>query len=172
MLLGIALLGFTADASAQVYRCGNTYSDEPCKGGKEVDASPAVSDPQGPKTKLIYLCSNPKGQRYWTVEECRTRGWTLERTERVPINMSWDDQVNMAKRQRRQAEQSAAVPETPQYYPQQQPQQPSQKAECTALEERIKYLDSMGRAGSLHYDLDWIRRERKAARDRQFRIRC
>ena len=38
MLLGIALLGLSSDASAQVYRCGNTYSSEPCKGGKEVYA--------------------------------------------------------------------------------------------------------------------------------------
>ena len=33
-------------------------------------------------------------------------------------------------------------------------------------------LDSMGRAGSRYYDLDWVRRERKAARDAQHRMKC
>ena len=41
---------------AQVYRCGNTYSQEPCKGGREVDVTPPVSDLSGPKTTVIYLC--------------------------------------------------------------------------------------------------------------------
>lgn len=171
MLLGIALLGFAADASAQVYRCGNVYSDEPCKGGKEIDATPAVSDPQGPRTKLIYFCSTRQGQRYWTVEECRVRGWTLERTERVPINMNWDDQVTLADKQRRSAAQAAAPSAVVQVQPEQS-QQRSRKAECEALDERVKYLDSMGRAGSRHYDLDWIRHQRKEARDAQFRLRC
>ena len=41
---------------AQVYRCGNTYTQEPCKGGREVDVTPPVSDLSGPKTTVIYLC--------------------------------------------------------------------------------------------------------------------
>ena len=156
----------------QVYRCGNTYTDDPCKGGKEIDASPAVSDLQGPKTKLIYFCSSKQGKQFWTVEPCHTRGWTLDRTERVPINMDWDDQVSLADRQRRQAEHAALPPVAPVQYPRQEQQQPSRKAECAALDDRVRQLDSMGRAGSLHYDLDWIRRERKSARDIQFRLRC
>ena len=172
MLLGIALLGFAADATGQVYRCGNTYTHDPCQGGKEIDASPAVSDPQGPTTKLVYFCSTPKGNRYWTVEPCHTRGWTLERTERVPNNMDWNDQVALANRQRREAEQTALPSVAPPQYAQQVPQQPVRKVQCDALDERVKQLDSMGRAGSLHYDLDWIRRERKSARDNQFRLRC
>jgi hypothetical protein len=30
----------------------------------------------------------------------------------------------------------------------------------------------MGRAGSQYYDLDWVRRERKVARDEQYRLKC
>lgn len=41
-----------------------------------------------------------------------------------------------------------------------------------ALDERVKDLDRMGRAGSLYYDLDWVRSERKKARDEQYRLRC
>ena len=46
------------------------------------------------------------------------------------------------------------------------------KAECVALEERIKYLDSLARQPQSGQTQDWIRSERKKARDRQFGIRC
>jgi hypothetical protein len=48
---------------AQVYRCGNTYTQEPCKGGREVDVTPPVSDLSGPKTTVIYLCRAQGGSR-------------------------------------------------------------------------------------------------------------
>ena len=31
-------------------RCGNGYSQEPCKGGRTVETSPILSDPRGPAT--------------------------------------------------------------------------------------------------------------------------
>lgn len=46
------------------------------------------------------------------------------------------------------------------------------KAECSALEDRIKYLDSMARQPQSAQTQDWIREERKGARDRQVRIPC
>jgi hypothetical protein len=46
------------------------------------------------------------------------------------------------------------------------------KAECTWLEGRIKYLDDLARQPQSAQMQDWIRGERKVARDRQFRIRC
>lgn len=44
--------------------------------------------------------------------------------------------------------------------------------ECKALDERIKYLDSMARQPQSGQMQDWIKNERKIARDRQFRISC
>lgn len=46
------------------------------------------------------------------------------------------------------------------------------KAECNALEERVKHLDSMARQPQNGQTQDWIRDERKKARDRQARIPC
>lgn len=171
-ILAITLLALTSEASAQVYRCGNTYTQEPCKGGREIDASPPVSDPRGPTTRLIHLCNAQDGQRYWISEACHVRGWTTDRSERVPLHFSWEDQVALANRQRRQAQ--AETMNTPPSFAQRttQPQVPNRKMQCDALDERIRELDSMGRAGSRYYDLDWIRRQRKDARDTQFRIRC
>ena len=46
------------------------------------------------------------------------------------------------------------------------------KAECTWLEGSIKYLDDLARQPQSAQMQDWIRGERKVARDRQFKIRC
>lgn len=46
------------------------------------------------------------------------------------------------------------------------------KEECVALDERVKYLDSLARQPQSGQTQDWIRAERKKARDRQFSIRC
>lgn len=86
--------------------------------------------------------------------------------------MTWDNQVIVANRQMRQAQHAATLPAAPTQYLQQHPEQPGRKSQCEALDERVRHLDSMGRAGSLYYDLDWIRSQRKDARDRQFRLRC
>jgi hypothetical protein len=46
------------------------------------------------------------------------------------------------------------------------------KAECKALDERIKYLDALARQPQSGSMQDWIRGERKSTRDRQARIPC
>ena len=46
------------------------------------------------------------------------------------------------------------------------------KAECAWLDAHIKHLDDLARQPQSGQMQDWIREERKKARDRQFRIRC
>lgn len=46
------------------------------------------------------------------------------------------------------------------------------KAECKALDARVEQLDSMSRQPQSAQMHDWIRDERKKARDRQFRLSC
>lgn len=168
--LGLFFLSAAGDVGAQVYRCCNTYTHTSCDGGRTVNTAPAVSDPQGPKTVLVYLCKNKSGGEYWAADSCSLRGHYLERTERVSANAPWETQLAWAQHQKRQAEQITAPP--PVQYRPPQSQGPSVKTQCAVLEERIKELDRMGRAGSQYYDLEWVRRERKNARDTQFRIRC
>lgn len=52
------------------------------------------------------------------------------------------------------------------------PDYAAMKAECAWLESRIQYLDDLARQPQSARMQDWIRDERKTARDRQFRIRC
>ena len=46
------------------------------------------------------------------------------------------------------------------------------KTECDWLDSQIKHWDSMARQPQGAQMQDWIREQRKQARDRQFRIRC
>ena len=166
----LCLLGGTA--KAEIYRCGNSYSSEPCKGGKEVDVSPTLSDPSGPTTKEIFLCRSKANRLYWNHEHCSARGWSIERIARVPKDESWEEQGESARSQKRSAEAAAAAPFYPSNARTTDPVTPSNKDICNKLDERVKQLDRQGRAGSRLYDLDWIREQRRLARDEQFRLRC
>jgi hypothetical protein len=57
-----------------------------------------------------------------------------------------------------------------------QPTEPSnyaaKKIECESLDAHIRYLDSLSRQPQNGQMMDWIRDERKKARDQQFRIPC
>jgi len=168
-LVFLLLATAASPADAQVYRCGNEYTHTPCSNGVQVDTSPAMADPAGPSTVVINLCRARGGQTYWIDGQCSARGWTLLRTARVPANASWEEQLEDARAQHRAARVATAPP--PVVY-NTGPAQPSGKDECARLDARVAQLDSMGRAGSRHYDLEWVRRERKDARDQQFRLRC
>lgn len=159
---GFLFLLVIGSANGQVFRCGNTYSNQPCQGAKEVDTSPAVSDPRGAQTKEIFLCRAAPGRLYWNHEHCSARGWSVERIARVPKHASWDDQVAMARSQKRNAESLTSVPYSS------GSKAPSNQSDCQQLDERIKRLDSMARVDSR----PWITEERRIARDRQFRLRC
>lgn len=164
----LCLAGVT---QAQVYRCGNSYSHAPCKGGQVVNEKPLLSDPRGPVSKEIYLCSASAGRNYWSSVHCAEHGWSIERIERVPAKLPWEEQVAVASQAHRSASQALAAPA--QGAPQVSlPPVPPVRSACRALDERVRMLDSMGRAGSQYYDLDWVRRERKKARDQQYRLRC
>lgn len=163
-------------AQAQVCRCGNTYSSAACAHGRAVDVTPPVSDPAGPRTVLIHLCQHPSGRRAWHAEACSHAGLALERTERVPADLDWPQQVAFANQLRAQAQ--AQERDRSQAGAHAAPARsgpsgaPGRQQRCQALEERVRELDSMGRAGSRYYNLDWVRGERKTARDAQFRLQC
>lgn len=161
-LTGFLFVLVIGSANGQVFRCGNTYSNQPCQGAREVDTSPAVADPRGAQTKEIFLCRAATGRLYWNHEHCSARGWSVERIARVPKHASWDDQVAMASSQKRNAESLTSVPYSS------GSQAPSNQSDCQQLDERIKRLDSMARVDSR----PWITEERRIARDKQFRLRC
>ena len=168
---GFALLLLVSLSSqAQVYRCGNEYSAAPCAGGREVDVSSPLSDPAGPKTIQVFLCRKPGGSLFWISERCANRGWALERSEWVPRNLDWDDQVAYARGKRDAAAALTAETSVPRVTS--RAASGGNATECRSLDERVNWLDSLGRAGGGGYTMDWIRSERKIARDKQFRLHC
>ena len=169
---GSALPAPSKAPSAQVYRCGNAYSDQPCTGAKLVSTAPSYSDSTGPQTKEIYLCESTSGNRYWQSEHCSVSNQSTLRIARVPSNISWDAQVATARQQRDKAEAIASEQIVASAVRTQQQTSPSNTGECQALEARVNWLDALGRAGGSGYTMDWIRAERKIARDRQFRLKC
>lgn len=138
-----------------------------------MDVSEPLSDPAGPKSVRIYLCKRSDDKLFWLHEPCSTRGWTIDRVELVPKDLDWDDKVEFARGKRNRA----LVDSTPPVYSgggnrPVAPAASSNVQECKSLDERVDWLDSLGRAGGGGHTMDWIREERRKARDRQFRLRC
>lgn len=157
------------ESAGQVYRCGNTYSNAPCEGAIQIE--PQSSRPRDVSlSKEIYLCKDIYDRRTWESVPCSVNGRFMDRIARVPTNIPWDEQVAIARQQGDRAHAIAAEQIVPVA-----PRASGIKAnagECRALDERVNWLDSLGRVGGGGYTLDWIREQRRFARDRQFRIGC
>lgn len=168
-----SLAPFSTHAQEPVYRCGNSYSATPCKGGKRVEdrTSVAPSSSVGAGHRLVYLCKSHGGGLFWSSHSCQQQNAFLERSETVPEQMEWQQQVAQAQAQWERAQ---ALTRAPARAPATVTASRTEAGNplCAQLEQRVKMLDSMGRAGSQYYDLDWVRRERKKARDQQARLKC
>ena len=143
-----------ATASAQpIFRCGNTYSQEACKGGKVVEDKTTTLH-SGHLGSTVYLCKSHGGGLFWSSAQCSQHNAFLERTETVPSGLPWDQKVAQAEAQWCRTQRNTAAPAVVYQNRPTQPAEPGKKQVCDALDERVKMLDSMGRAGSQHYDLD------------------
>ncbi|MFD2755171.1 hypothetical protein [Comamonas terrae] len=158
-------------SEGQVYRCGNAYSSQPCEGGKPVIiSSPVASAGDASGMREIYLCKDFQGRLFWESTACSLNGRFMERIASVPANVSWEQQVVVAQQQWAKAR-SVASEQIVSVAPRQAVAK-ANASECQALEDRVNWLDSLGRAGGGVYTMDWIREQRRLARDRQFRIGC
>ena len=155
--------------SAQIYRCGTNYSHSPCPNAHQVEI-PVNQHRDMSATREIYLCKDHYERLTWESVACSANGRFMDRIARVPAHLSWEEQVAVARQQRDRAhaianEQIVSVA----------PRATGGKAntsECQSLDERVNWLDSLGRIGGGGYAMDWIREQRRLARDRQFRIGC
>lgn len=157
-----------SESTGQIYRCGNTYSNTPCDGGKQL-AQQNSRPVDRSETKEIYLCKDFQDRLTWESVPCSANGRFMDRIARVPAHVPWEEQVAIARQQRDKAHAIAAE----QVVPVASRSTSSTPAECQALEQRIRVLDAECRVNACSTQrLDWVRFERKAARDRQFRIGC
>ncbi len=157
-----------SESTGQIYRCGNTYSNAPCEGGQQI-AQQSSRPVDRSETKEIYLCKDFQDRLTWESVPCSANGRFMDRIARVPAHVSWEEQVAIARQQRDKAHAIAAE----QVVPLASRSTSSTPTECQILEQRIRVLDTECRVNACSMQrLDWVRFERKAARDRQFRIGC
>lgn len=156
------------EAIGQIYRCGNTYSNAPCKGGQQV-AQQSSRPVDRSETKEIYLCKDFQDRLTWESVPCSANGRFMDRIARVPAHVSWEEQVAIARQQRDKAHAIAAE----QVVSVASRTASSTPSECQMLEHQIRVLDAECRVNACGMKkLDDVRAARKEARDRQFRIGC
>ena len=115
----------------------------------------------------IYLCKAYNGGTFWAQAHCNQHNALIESIVSVPDGIPWDQQVALAEQQRnsnRQPQHRVVSNEVNTHA--------ARHSECKALDARVMHLDAMARQPQGAQMHDWIRSERKQARDRQFEIRC
>lgn len=123
----------------------------------------------------IYLCKAYNGGTFWSSAHCGTHNALIDSIVSVPDSLPFNQQVELAEQQRGRSGASSVTSTTTTnvYNHSTNDSSPQQRvAECKQLEARIAQLDSLARQplpGAAH---DQIRTDRKAARDRQFGLRC
>lgn len=97
LALTVAAFFLPAITSAQpIFRCGNAYSQEACKGGKLVeDKTTTLHSRHSGST--VYLCKGHGGGLFWSSHSCGQHNAFLERTETVPSGLPWDQKVAQAE---------------------------------------------------------------------------
>lgn len=160
---------------AQVYRCGNTYSDEPCTTGSAqiVEVQPAVSNNARAPEQPIFLCR--LGQRqFWSAQSCQSQNASMLRSQSVPQNWSWEQQWKHAEREWQNAQRNTPSPSVMPHRADTSASAQRKRArpDCAQAAQRIKKLDEMGRRGGSSSFMDRIRTERKDLRDWQFSAGC
>lgn len=160
---------------AQVYRCGNTYSDAPCASGttRIVEVEPAVSDNTRAAQQPIYLCRLGKRQ-FWSAQSCQSQNASMLRSQSVSKDWSWEQQWKHAEREWQRAQRNTPSPAATPHYADTSASAQRKRArpDCAQAEQRIKKLDEMGRRGGSSSFMDRIRTERKELRDWQFNAGC
>ena len=118
----------------------------------------------------LYHCRNADRSTFWANTPCSAHGATIDRMTSVPADLPFGEQVRIAEERRRAltpppmhvSEAPAAAPEPA----------IDHGRRCAALEDRVRELDAMAREPHSAPMQDWIRSQRKLARDTQFRLRC
>jgi hypothetical protein len=129
----------------------------------EVNAAPPAT------AGTIYLCKAYSGGTFWAQSHCSQHQALIDSMVPVPAGMPFAQQVELAQQQR--AELARTLYATPAPTPVATPAA-SNKAECQALDRQVEELDALARQPQSAQVQDRIRGDRKAARDRQFAIRC
>jgi hypothetical protein len=117
----------------------------------------------------IFLCKAYNGGTFWAQAHCNQHNALIDSMVSVPAGLPFEQQVQIAQQHRQAMAQTIYAAPAPDATP-----DPSvaNRAQCKSLDARVEQLDAMARQPHSAQTQDWIRGERKAARDRQFALRC
>jgi hypothetical protein len=118
----------------------------------------------------IYLCKAYGGGTFWASNHCNQHRALIERIVSVPDGLPFNQQVDIGNQQLRDSSSISSNRTT--IINNVGAQGQNKSAECEALDQTIKALDSAGRSPQSLQSLDRIRAQRKMARDRQFALKC
>lgn len=116
----------------------------------------------------LYLCKAYGGGMFWSTAPCSTQQATIERMVSVPDDMPFEQQVQLGNQA---AAEGARLTAPPPPAAQGAARQEGSD-ECKLLDERIQRLDALARQPQSGATQDWIAERRRAARSRQFQLRC
>lgn len=128
---------------------------------------PRPTEKSPASVNTLYHCKDYGGGTFWANTHCNQHKALVDRMANVPGSLPFDQQVRIAESQR----QSAAVQPTVNVV-NTTVIQPTRREECKALDAQIVHWDAMARQPQSASTQDWIRGQRKNARDRQFALRC
>lgn len=117
----------------------------------------------------IYHCKAYNGGTFWAQAHCSQHQALIESIVSVPAGIPFEQQVQIAQQRRQALASSISTAPAPQASP---PPAMTNKVQCEMLDARVNHLDAMARQPQGAATQDWIRSERKAARDQQFALRC
>ncbi|AOW11523.1 hypothetical protein LPB72_22535 [Hydrogenophaga crassostreae] len=157
------------------------YSDQACEGTGAQKSTSAntraalstVHPGSGQKTTAtIYRCKGFSGTVFWSSTHCNQKDALIDRVVTVPRGLSLQQQIRVAERSVPRTAPPVAAPST------RRAAQPAASAvsrrevECTTLDESIRQIDARARQPISAPEQDRLRERRRAARDRQFALRC
>lgn len=128
---------------------------------------PTAPNRPGDGVTTIYRCKSYSGVVFWSSKHCHEQKALVERMVSVPSGLRFQDQVAEATRlipgervgPPAVVNRAIAVPN-------------EKELECKVLFERIRRIDAAARQPQSGPGQDRLRDQRRAARDRQFALRC
>ncbi len=136
------------------------------EGSRQADPGSQAAPPSG---RTIYLCRAYNGGTFWAQAHCNQHKALIESIVPVPPGLPFEQQVELAEQRRRKVAQAENAPPPVQAA---SDFAGARKMECLALDRRVEDLDAIARQRLVAQTQDRIREERRAARDRQFALRC
>lgn len=158
-------------ASAQVYRCGNTYQAEPCAGGRRVEVAPAATAGASPM-QTVYLCTSYQGRRFWSEQHCNHHRppAVLERMVSVPAHLPWEAKLRIARGETAAAEAMVRAAHAPP--PRAVAAGPDKRAVCESHSEALRANDRAARAGGTAQYMERLAERRRAIIREQQAANC